>query len=298
MGDRPGRAGPGRRPTGLRPVRPGGHDARAAPVPRAPPRPHPGPPRRRAEQGAIGLAAAEPGDVAEPAPAPELRRGVPVRAPAGRPPPEAAGAAEHWKTGPPARGLPGADPRPSAGVHLVGSVRGQSSPSDREPQPAGDAGCPAERSGYAGRTGPVRAVWATNGGPVLGAERPAVVHLHPRVGGLRGASVPGIVERGSPGRSGHRAVTGGRRSGRPGGEPGRGGRGRAAAGRTDPAVGAPAGAGGVRRRSGVPPVPGVRAREPARRPRTRAPLGGRPQGPAAGRRRVRPVRPVGTVRVE
>ena len=29
-----------------------------------------------------------------------------------------------------------------------------------------------------------------------------------------------------------------------------------------------------------------------------APLGGRPQGPAAGRRRVRPVRPVGTVRVE
>ena len=62
VGDRPRRAGPGRGPADLRPVRPRGHAARPAPLPGPPPDPHPGPAGRRPEQGAAGVAAAEPGD--------------------------------------------------------------------------------------------------------------------------------------------------------------------------------------------------------------------------------------------
>src|SRR5262249_6725473 len=47
VGHRPGRAGAGRRPADLRPVRPRAHPARPAPVPGPPRHPHPGPGPRR-----------------------------------------------------------------------------------------------------------------------------------------------------------------------------------------------------------------------------------------------------------
>ena len=96
--------------------------ARPAPLPGPPRGPHPGPVEPRPEPGRAGVAAAEPGDAVEPAAPPELRRGLPVRPPAGRPAPQAAGAADHRQADPPAGGVPGADPRPAAGVHHLGPV--------------------------------------------------------------------------------------------------------------------------------------------------------------------------------
>ena len=116
----------------------------------------------------------------------------------------------------------------------------------------GTPGRPAQRPGGAGRAGPLRAVWAAHGGAVRGAEEPPVVHLHPRVGRLRRAVVPGALERDRPGRAGRPATAGRRRAGRAGGEPGGGGRGRAAAGGADAAVAVAAGAGGVSRWIGRP----------------------------------------------
>ena len=82
-------------------------------------------PDSRPEPGRAGVAAAEPGDAAEPAAPPDLRRGLPVRPPADRPAAQAAGPAGHRQADPPAGGVPGADPRPAAGVHHLGPVRGQ-----------------------------------------------------------------------------------------------------------------------------------------------------------------------------
>ena len=93
-------------------------------------------PGRRSEQGATGVAPAEPGDAAEPAAPPQLCRGVSFRTPADRPAQEAARAAEHGQVGPPPRGVPGAAARPPAGVHLLGAVRDQPGAADGESQPA------------------------------------------------------------------------------------------------------------------------------------------------------------------
>src|SRR5206468_2172476 len=150
---------------------------------------------RRREQGAAGVAAAEPGDVAEPAAPPQLRRGVPLRAPADRPAQEAAGPAGHREADPPPRGVPGAPARPPAGVHLVGAVRGQPAAPGGQPQPAEYARSATRRPGAARRAGPLRAVRATHGGAVLRAEEARVVRLHARVVGLRRTDVPVALER-------------------------------------------------------------------------------------------------------
>src|SRR5829696_6386720 len=54
---------------------------------------------RRGEQGPAGVAAAEPGDAAEPVAPSELRGRLSVRAPADRPAEEEAGAADHRQVG-------------------------------------------------------------------------------------------------------------------------------------------------------------------------------------------------------
>ena len=100
VGDRPRRAGPTDRPADLRRVRPPGDVARAAPLPGPPPDPHPGAADSWAEPRGIGVAAAEPGELAELAAPPGLCWGLPVRAPADRSEAQTAGAAEHRQADP------------------------------------------------------------------------------------------------------------------------------------------------------------------------------------------------------
>ncbi len=159
---------------------------------RIPVRPDGGP-----EPGRAGVAAAEPGDAAEPAAPPELRRGLPVRPPADRPAAQAAGPADHRQADPPAGGVPGADPRPAAGVHHLGPVPGQPGAA-RRPTGRGTTGPGAPRQGAvaAGRAAAVRAVRAADDRAVLGAEGSSQLQLHAR----RRPTTASRSARASPGR--------------------------------------------------------------------------------------------------
>ena len=248
---------------------------------RIPVRPDHGPEPRR-----TGVAAAEPGDAVEPAAPPELRRGLPVRPPAGRPAAQAARAADHRQADPPAGGLPGADPRPAAGVHHVGPLLRQPGAARGQPGAARPAGRAAARPVAAGRAAAVRAVRPADARAVRGAEESTQLQLHARGGRLRRPAVPEPLRAGAR-RPGRRSGPRGRRAGGPGGEPGGGGRGRAGAIRADPALATPPRTRPLRGRSCGPPVPGVRAGESPGRTRAGAPLGGGAEGTAAVGGRLR-----------
>ena len=109
-----------RRPPDLRRVRPAGDAARPAPLPGPSRDPHAGRGRTAGpNRGATRVAAAEPGDAAEPAAPPDLRRGLPLRASADRSAPQAARAGRPPAADPPAGGVPGADPRPRCPAYIT-----------------------------------------------------------------------------------------------------------------------------------------------------------------------------------
>src|SRR5262249_25968370 len=159
------------------PVRPRGHSPRVAPLPGASPDSHPRPRGRWSEQGATGVASAEPGHALQPVASSELCGGVSLRAPADRSAQEAAGAAEHRQVDPPPRGVRGAVARSLARLHHVGAVRGEPGAPEGEPELAEYTRCTTPGSGTAGRAGPLRALRTANDGAVYGAQTAGVVHL-------------------------------------------------------------------------------------------------------------------------
>ena len=208
VGDRPRRAGPGRRPADLRPVRPRGHAARPAPLPGPPRDPHPGPARTAARTGASWSGGGRTGRRCQnllhhPIYAGAYRFGHRPVDPRRKQP----GPADHRQADPPAGGVPGADPRPAAGVHHLGPVprptrSGSTANRARHDRP----GAPRQGPVAAGRAAAVRAVRAADDRAVLGAEGPPLLQLHPRVGRLRRAALPEPVAgrcstSWSPGRS-------------------------------------------------------------------------------------------------
>ena len=225
------------------------------------------------------MAAAEPGDAAEPAASPDLRRGLPLRPPADRPAAEAAGPADHRQADPPAGGVPGADPRPAAGVHHLGAVRGQPGAARR---PTGPGTTGRARRGRGRRCWPgCCGAGGAGGGWCVRYSGPKdrhVVHLHPR----RRPTTPSRSARASPGRCSTTwsPARSWRRSSRR--------RWRRAWRRWPRSSGERAELtrhwqlrrerARVRGRPGGPAVPGVRAGEPAGGPRAGAALGGGAEG--------------------
>ena len=191
VGDRPRRAGPGDRPADLRPVRPRGDLARPAPLPGPPRHPHPGPAPLRAAPRGVGVAAAQPGDAAEPPAPPDLRRGLPITATDRSTRGGSSRAGRHRQADPSPRGVPGADPGPPAGLHHAGTASRPTRTAwtanrarpDRPGAPRQGASLLAGllRCGRCGRR---------MAGAVLRTKESALLQLHARVIRLRRAAVP------------------------------------------------------------------------------------------------------------
>ena len=124
-------------------------------------------------EGRAGVAAADPGDAADHAAQPGLRRLLRLRPPSGRAAPEGAGPARHRPGGERQRRVAGPAAGPDAGLHHRGAVRGERRADGRQPADCGHAGRAAGRLGAAVRAAALRPLRrAPHDGPVPRRARP------------------------------------------------------------------------------------------------------------------------------
>ena len=122
-----------------------------APLPGRAGGPAAGPGAFRAVEGGDRVAAPDPGDAADHAAQPGLRRVLRLRPPPGRAAPESAGPAQHRAGGERQRRVAGPAAGPAAGLHHRRGVRGQRRADGRQPADRGHAGRAAGRLGAAVR---------------------------------------------------------------------------------------------------------------------------------------------------
>ena len=115
-----------------------------------------GPGSLRPGQRRARMAAPDPGDAAEHAAQPGLRRVLRLRPPAGRAAPEDPRQAGHRAGGEGCQRVAGAAAGPPAGLHHPGGVRGERRPDGREPADRGRAGRAQGRRGAAVRAAALR----------------------------------------------------------------------------------------------------------------------------------------------
>ena len=115
-----------------------------------------GPGAFRAVEGGARVAAPDPGDAADHAAQPGLRRVLRLRPPPGRAAPEGTGPAQHRAGGEGQRRVAGAAAGPAAGLHHRGGVRGEHRPDGRQPADRRHAGRAAGRRGAAVRAAALR----------------------------------------------------------------------------------------------------------------------------------------------
>ena len=115
-----------------------------------------GPGALRPVEGGARVAAPDPGDAADHAAQPGLRRVLRLRPPPGRAAPQGAGPAGHRPGGEGRQRVAGAAAGPAAGLHHPGGVRGERRPDGRQPADRGHAGRAAGRRGAAVRAAALR----------------------------------------------------------------------------------------------------------------------------------------------